>query len=594
MRSIVWGASADERRTGGSGLDRAATVRLNGLLSHLAELFPETEVALLRDELAQTAADGADSVRLLEAAEALLDEPVLVASRRRVATGAVPAAERFRSREYVAGVRQIVGARYGDVLHASSIESVLTETNADLRQTLAVLDELVRTQAARRRLLAFLFRRRRTPAPLDVRAWIGVAGSAELDAELRALAAPAEAAQIAADRELARAANQAQYEELHETVECGCCFGDTAFDDLAVCADGHYFCRDCLTHALQEGVYGQGTLRGQPAVPCISAAAGDCAAAVPPAVLRARVPEELYKAYEDTLVEDFFSHNPDTVVRCMFCPYAETDELARPGVRVALTAGRVFWLVWSLGIFLPVVLAAVAYFAALRELVGAAQTAAAAAGGARAAALLADAGADMDAYVRALKRRVAVRRHGTVFVCRRPECGRQTCLVCHHEFRPFHKCFEKEEDMFRIVIERAMADAVKRTCPVCHVSFVKSSGCNKLVCPCGYTMCYVCRQDIRTEGYEHFCAHFREVPGSDCTECDRCDLYKVEDEEVAVERAAKAAEAEFYRTTGLGQLHEVRFTAGKASVDGFGRHNNPLLAVFESMLVTFGDLVLSE
>ncbi|QSL67160.1 hypothetical protein MERGE_001549 [Pneumocystis wakefieldiae] len=105
---------------------------------------------------------------------------------------------------------------------------------------------------------------------------------------------------------------------------------------------------------------------------------------------------------------------------------------------------------------------------------------------------------------------------------------------------PFHKCFEKELDGLRLYVEREMANAVKRTCPVCNLSFVKSDGCNKLICQCGYVMCYICRKNIKKESYAHFCNHFRSIPGKKCVECTKCDLYKVDDNiaEVA-ERATK-------------------------------------------------------
>lgn len=74
------------------------------------------------------------------------------------------------------------------------------------------------------------------------------------------------------------------------------------------------------------------------------------------------------------------------------------------------------------------------------------------------------------------------------------------------------------------------------------LSFVKSSGCNKLVCNCGYTMCYICRNEIASkEGYGHFCQHFRPSGGR-CGECERCDLYGDEDEEAAIRNAAQQAE----------------------------------------------------
>jgi hypothetical protein len=62
-------------------------------------------------------------------------------------------------------------------------------------------------------------------------------------------------------------------------------------------------------------------------------------------------------------------------------------------------------------------------------------------------------------------------------------------------------------------------------------------------------MCYVCRQEIGREGYGHFCQHFREAGGR-CSECDRCDLYIVEDEEGTIRRAAIQAEKDWLEREG--------------------------------------------
>ena len=88
-----------------------------------------------------------------------------------------------------------------------------------------------------------------------------------------------------------------------------------------------------------------------------------------------------------------------------------------------------------------------------------------------------------------------------------------------------------------------MSMAVKRVCPRCNTSFVKNAGCNKLTCPCGYKMCYVCRADLGDEGYRHFCDHFR--PDGDprpCRECDRCNLWESEDIEQVLTEAREEAE----------------------------------------------------
>lgn len=49
-------------------------------------------------------------------------------------------------------------------------------------------------------------------------------------------------------------------------------------------------------------------------------------------------------------------------------------------------------------------------------------------------------------------------------------------------------------------------------------------------CRCGFVMCYICRQDVQQQGYQHFCQHFRPLGGA-CKNCNKCGLYDKEDEE---------------------------------------------------------------
>jgi hypothetical protein len=64
---------------------------------------------------------------------------------------------------------------------------------------------------------------------------------------------------------------------------------------------------------------------------------------------------------------------------------------------------------------------------------------------------------------------------------------------------------------------------------------------------CGYVMCYICRLDIRKEGYQHFCQHFRVIPGSQCAECKNCNLYQKEADDKVVKEAARLAKLEWMR-----------------------------------------------
>jgi hypothetical protein len=74
---------------------------------------------------------------------------------------------------------------------------------------------------------------------------------------------------------------------------------------------------------------------------------------------------------------------------------------------------------------------------------------------------------------------------------------------------------------------------------------------------------YICRVDIRAVGYKHFCQHFRQVPGTACTDCDACDLYANEDEAAAIRNAAKAAEQEYYSRYGHPGGNKEKVVSGR-------------------------------
>jgi hypothetical protein len=142
-------------------------------------------------------------------------------------------------------------------------------------------------------------------------------------------------------------------------------------------------------------------------------------------------------------------------------------------------------------------------------------------------------------------------RRGLKFTCQNPKCGRSSCMSCSKAWVDIHVCHESSLIALRTQVEQAMSMAIKRVCPRCNTSFVKNSGCNKLVCPCGYKMCYVCRKDIgaASEGYQHFCQHFRpEGDGRQCNQCNNCNLWETENTEAILRRAKADAERRWRET----------------------------------------------
>jgi hypothetical protein len=88
-------------------------------------------------------------------------------------------------------------------------------------------------------------------------------------------------------------------------------------------------------------------------------------------------------------------------------------------------------------------------------------------------------------------------------------------------------------------------------------------------------MCYLCRKNIGKagnndaggEGYRHFCEHFRPVPGQQCHECNKCDLYKAEDEDVMVKTAGEEAERLWREKEGMVGVKGLETAVGNVAGD---------------------------
>ena len=62
----------------------------------------------------------------------------------------------------------------------------------------------------------------------------------------------------AEDQQMAQTINEQEYVDEGQSIECGCCYGDYAFDAMVHCYEGHLFCEECLHGYAKEAVYGQG------------------------------------------------------------------------------------------------------------------------------------------------------------------------------------------------------------------------------------------------------------------------------------------------------------------------------------------------
>ncbi|KAF2847091.1 hypothetical protein T440DRAFT_471405 [Plenodomus tracheiphilus IPT5] len=514
-------------------------------------------------------------------------------------TRGVPLAleETFRSVRYIAAAREALYQEFKGLSH-STIKAVLAEYNWSYTQARPTLLDLS-TRSWRSSITNFIMRRKAPTAkdhPLVL--WMAAdpktnrprmpmlvkTSSDELNRELyESLIVPEmelhRKAQLQQDFELALQWNEEEAEREGEMYDCECCFMPNTLQQMSTCdVDGHYICFRCIRHAINAALYDQGWARNidteRCTLRCIAPISdGDCQGCIPlgfvrRALLEEKDGEDNFAKLNERFASEALTRSQLPLVHCPFCNYSELDDLALPDadlfsnlrlrprffdpISLSSTSFLDLILQKASQAILTVLVLIYSLVTILFRL-------------------------PILPPVQTALRRIHLKRRGLRFQCLSPTCGRPSCLACSLPWHDPHTCFSSQLTSLRLTLERATTDAVKRTCPQCNLGFVKSEGCNKLVCLCGYSMCYICRQGLKVEGYQHFCGHFRERPGMPCGECDKCDLYRVEDEERVVKRAKDRAEAEWWEQQGEGAREglekEVGKDGGKVGVLGLKRGN---------------------
>jgi len=558
---------------------------LNVALATLIQLFPDVQAEVFREMLMNLSKQS----RIEVVTEHLLkDKGKWVNGRYRARGGKgaeggtsksvdeseLSVEETFRTQRYRLAVKQTFYQEFKGLSH-SAIKAVLAEQNHSYVRARPVLQELA-SQSWRHYLTNFWTRRRDVSVtevdyhPLiewrkvvssiggeQNRPFIQPTESHELNAEIyKAFVLPIVVKQRQAffdkDVELAVLLNEQEAEDNEAMFECECCYVSYAFEQIMHCDTScHFICFNCIRHAANEALFGQGWARNisneKLSIRCLAPSTDECQGCIPPGMVKRALcsetgNEQTWQKLENRITSENMTNSRLPFLQCPCCPYAEADEAPDLEIRTALffaqfvTDHTVRVCKLRLNLLVPAFLAFLVFC------------------GATLVYPLAYLAVVVSAFITpngfaASRLRVTKRRRGLKFWCRSPTCGTVSCSLCFARWTDPHVCHETTTMSLRHAIEAATTSAVKRTCPKCQLSFVKSSGCNKLVCNCGYAMCYVCRNEIGKEGYGHFCQHFRELGGR-CKECDRCDLYIVEDEEAVVRRAAERAEKEWREREG--------------------------------------------
>ena len=548
--------------------DLDALEKLNEALGTLMSVFPHIFPEVLREMLRLFDGDS----RLECIANEIISNPERwVKGRYQISKGASQPSyihqpksnlrtEFFRSDSYKKAVQAEIFKEF-TTMSKSTIKAVLAEQNYDYGRARVSLHAV-----SAKRPLAIMkrfFSSSRNPTPDSLQhhpniEWVGdlnghrdypllrTTSSTELNQELNdtvlvPLLREYSSKQISTDSKIGHVLNRAEAAATGSFLECQCCFGETTFEEIAFCTEAeHATCFECITRSLKEALYGQGWSQmidhGRGTMKCCAMGSEPCNGSIEQDLfLRALAQDsghvELWEQYENRLFKNSAHRSGIALVHCPACSYSESSEIYVPpqNLHYIVEFTKIRTSMQLLFITFSAILVALlcSPFVILFP------------------SILTHARSNISKALSRLKQTTLFPQR---FICRSPTCGLASCLICCKPWQDPHTCGANAAHSLRLAIEAARTSAIKRTCPSCGLGFVKESGCNKLVCQCGYIMCYICRQGLSTkskaQAYSHFCQHFRPHGGR-CTSCDRCDLYRSIDDEEAVQLAGQAIEREW-------------------------------------------------
>ncbi|PGH06792.1 hypothetical protein AJ79_06433 [Helicocarpus griseus UAMH5409] len=412
----------------------------------------------------------------------------------------IPYEELFQSEEYKAAVKSTLSQEFRG-LSRSAIDAVLAEVNFSYTRARPSLRELSRKSWRVTFGSLFPFKRKKEKDDHPLMVWqrmsdgelvprLKESGCSELDRELYdAFLAPllAQRKQNQEDKglQLAEELNKAEAEAMEALYECDCCLSDVTFEQISTCSS-HIICFSCIRRTIHEALFGQGWGKSidheKSTLRCIAPVAEGCEGTLDPmivkrAILAEKAGAETYRKFEDRLASECLLKSQLKLIRCPFCSYAEIDPVYHPtakGITWRFRRGNLLPTI-ATTIFLldliPLLILPVLYFLLFCPSM-------------------------ISTIFSASLRNICLKTRTQRFSCSNPSCGCDSCITCHKPWQDPHRCHEPLLLSLRTTVEAARTAAIKRTCPRCGVSFVKSSGCNKLTCVCGYSMCYICRKAL--------------------------------------------------------------------------------------------------
>ncbi|EEH45039.1 uncharacterized protein PADG_01189 [Paracoccidioides brasiliensis Pb18] len=426
----------------------------------------------------------------------------------------IPHEELFQGEEYKAAVKATLSQEFR-ALSRSTIDAVLAEVNFSYTRSRPTLQELSRKSWRVTFGSIFPFKRKRDKDEHPLLIWqrlpdgelvpgLKETGCLELDRELYNTFLAPKLAQRKQDQEdksqqLAEELNQAEAKAAEALYECACCLSDVTFEQIATCpVNFHIICFNCIQRTTHEALFGQGWGRSifheKSTLRCLAPVSeGTCEGALDPmivkrAILAEKAGAETYQKFEDRLASESLLKSQLKLIRCPLCSYAEVDPVYHPtgkGFSWRFRRGNLFPTIITI-IFLldliPILILPVLYYLVFSPSI-------------------------ISTILSTSLRNICLKTRAQRFTCSNPSCRSDSCINCRKPWQDPHQCHEPLLHSLRTTVEAARTAAIKRTCPRCGLSFVKSSGCNKLTCVCGYAMCYICRKalgpPLRIAGANH-------------------------------------------------------------------------------------------
>jgi hypothetical protein len=335
----------------------------------------------------------------------------------------------------------------------STIRAVLGENNHDYERTRDALAGLFIKRSLWSMVKGLFSSKAKEAAEKQLRANPST-GCEKLDHEIAAIQArkskEESILQIQNDLMLAQKYSEEEHILADEMMECGCCFAEYTWDEMVSCNSGHLVCRNCITHTAQECVFGQGDSSYEPrGLKCIAATSEKCDSIIPTRILEGVLSSELLSKYTRRIMATELDTAQLNLVRCPFCMYAEFKE---PPLKIRLRyicryiAVAFLFLVTTIR---PIILANITIPLTIVIVC---------------TDLLQWKVWEAVIYEAYQRRYNGVQEGARTFKCLNDtECGRESCLECGKEWTSFHDCLKDEKDGLRLYVEKAMADAVKRT-----------------------------------------------------------------------------------------------------------------------------------